>query len=229
MDFIRIAVELSVGFISLFIVTQLLGKTQITQITPFDFISALVLGELVGNALYDPEVGVDKILYSLTLWGILIYLLEFITQKWRRSRKILEGRPSLVIYEGKINRKELKRSKLDLNQLQHLLRAKGAFSIREVEYAVLETDGSVSVLKKHGFANPTNADLSIPYSKPQLAVTLISDGDVIYENLQEFHLSVQWLLLEIKKQGFHNPSDILLAEYEEGKPLYILPFTEEKL
>jgi uncharacterized membrane protein YcaP (DUF421 family) len=227
MDFGRITVELVIGFFALFAITQILGKTQITQITPFDFISALVLGELVGNALYDKEIGVDKIIFSLSLWGILIFLLETVTQKWRKTRGILEGRPSIVVHKGVINKKELKKAKLDIDQLRHLLRSKGAFSIQEVEYALLETDGTVSVLKKHNFANPINKDLNIPLQKVTLPIPVISDGEILTDNLDEFNLSEQWLLLEIKKLGFHTPQDIVFAEWEEGKPVYVIPYSEE--
>ena len=227
MDYGRIAIELVIGFFSLFAITQLLGKTQITQITPFDFISALVLGELVGNALYDDEIGVVKILFALGLWGLLIFLLETITQKWRKTRGILEGRPTIVIHKGVINKKELKKSKLDIDQLRHLLRSKGAFSIQEVEYAILETDGTVSVLKKHQYGAPLNKDLNIAYSKVTLPVPVISDGEILRENLDEYNLSEQWLLNEIKKLGHHTPKEIVFAEWEEGKPVFVMPYSKE--
>lgn len=81
MEFIRIASELFVGFICLFFLTKLLGRATITQLTTFDFISALVLGELVGNALYDSEIGIGRIVFAVAVWGALIYFTEVITQK----------------------------------------------------------------------------------------------------------------------------------------------------
>lgn len=147
MEYLHILSVLVVGYIFLFIMAKLLGKTQITQITPFDFISAIVLGELVGNALYDQETGIPEIFFAVAVWGILIYATEILTQKYKRARKLLEGEPSIVIKKGKIIYEELKKNHLDINQLQHLLRSKDVFSIRECEYAILETDGTVSALK----------------------------------------------------------------------------------
>lgn len=226
MDYGRIIVELFVGFVALFALTQLLGKTQITQITPFDFISALVLGELVGNGLYDNEIGVGKILFTLSLWGVLIYLLEMITQKWGKTRAWLEGRPSIVIHKGRINKKELKKAKLDIDQLRHLLRSKGAFSLREVEYAILETDGTVSVLKKYGYETPINRDLNVPSKEVTLSIPLITDGRILSENLKEINLTEQWLLSEIKKLGYHTPQELIFAEWEREMPLYVIPYME---
>lgn len=224
MEYGRIAVELIVGFIALFALTKLLGKTQITQITPFDFISALVLGELVGNGLYDNKVGVGKILFTLSLWGVLIFLLEMITQKWGKTRSFLEGHPSLVIHKGQINKKELNKAKLDIDQLRYLLRSKGAFSLREVESAILETDGTLSVLKKYGYGIPINKDLNMPSKEVTLPIPLITDGRILSENLEEIHHTEQWLLTEIKKLGYQTPHEVIFAEWEKGMPLYVIPY-----
>ena len=86
----QITIELLVGFV-LLIATKILGKTQISQLTPFDFISAIVLGELVGNSIYDPKIKVWSILYSVFVWVILIYTIEVITQKVRGTRRFLKG------------------------------------------------------------------------------------------------------------------------------------------
>ena len=133
MEYLHIISVLVIGYIFLFIMAKLLGKTQITQITPFDFISAIVLGELVGNALYDQETGIPEIFFAVAVWGILIYATEILTQKFKRARKLLEGEPSIVIKKGKIVYEELKKNHLDINQLQHLLRSKDVFSIMECE------------------------------------------------------------------------------------------------
>lgn len=145
----QITIELFVGFFVLLVATKILGKTQISQLTPFDFISAIVLGELVGNTIYDSEVKVWSILYSVLVWTVLIYAIEVITQKFRGTRRFFEGYPSIIIRNGHIDRAQLKSNHLDINQLQQMLRQqKDIFSIREVEYMILEPNGNISVLKK---------------------------------------------------------------------------------
>ncbi|MEC3434952.1 DUF421 domain-containing protein, partial [Bacillus cereus] len=145
----QITIELFVGFFVLLIATKILGKTQISQLTPFDFISAIVLGELVGNTIYDPEVKVWSILYAVLVWTVLIYAIEVITQKYRGTRRFFEGYPSIIIRNGYIDRDQLKSNHLDINQLQQMLRQqKDIFSIREVEYMILEPNGHISVPKK---------------------------------------------------------------------------------
>jgi uncharacterized membrane protein YcaP (DUF421 family) len=224
MHFVQISIELFFGFIALFIMTKILGKTQITQITTFDFISALVLGELVGNAIFDDKVGLSRIIYAVCLWGLLIFSLELITQKWSKTRGFLEGQPTIVIHEGKISREGLKKSKLDVNQLQHLIRSKGVFSIRELEYAVLETDGSVSILKKAPYETPTKKDLQVNLEQVNLPITFISDGVVIKDNLTEAGFTMTWLEQQLKQENIFRVEEVMFAEWLEGSGLHVQSF-----
>ena len=212
------------GFIALFILTKVLGKTQISQLTAFDFISALILGELVGNALFDKEAGIPEIAFVIILWGVLLYLTEIISQKFKSTRKLLEGEPSIIIYNGKLIRDTMKKNKLDVNQLQNMLRGKDVFSISEVEYAILETNGTVSVLKKSAFQTPTKSDMKIAPQDVALSTTLINDGEIIYDNLKEKNLTEEWLLEQLKEQDYERVEDVFYAEYNKGKKLFLLPF-----
>ncbi|WP_442600323.1 DUF421 domain-containing protein [Neobacillus sp. D3-1R] len=221
MEFVHIFSELVVGYVALFILAKILGKTQITQITTFDFISAVVLGELVGNALFDEEIGIKKILFAVMIWGTLIYTTEIITQKFKRVRKTLEGEPSIVIRKGKIDYKQLKINKLDINQLQHLLRSKDIFSIRECEFAILETDGTISVLRKPSFENPTNQDLNLPLKPVHLPISLVLDGELVRDNLQLVQWDEHKLLQEMKPYGISKLNEVLYAEWKEGEALHV--------
>jgi len=224
MEYTKIGIELLIGFFSLLLITKLLGKTQITQITPFDFISALVLGELVGNAVYDEEIGFGQIVFAVAIWGALIWVIEWITQKFMKSRSFLEGRPSMVIHKGKINRDVLKKVKLDINQLQHLLRSKGVFSIQDAEYAVLETDGSLSVLKKPQSDTPTRRDLNLQTRPLNLAITMISDGEVIWDNLKESGFDEAWLKSNLQTLEIDDIKQVFYAEWKDGEGFYAQKF-----
>ena len=221
MEFTHIFGELFIGYFLLLLLTKVLGKTQITQITTFDFVSVLVLGELVGNAMYDAETGIKEIIYSILVWGGQIYITEFITQKFRKSRQLLEGKPSIIINKGKIDFNELKKNHLDINQLQHLLRAKDVFSITECAFAILETDGTISVLKKSAFVNPTKQDMNLPLDIISLPISIIQDGEIIKENLPRVGWNEDQLIQELKKQNVQSHKDILYAEWREGSPLFI--------
>ncbi len=215
------AIELIVGFFVLLLLTKLFGKTQLKELTPFDFISALILGELVGNAIYDKNVHLGMILFATLVWGVLIFGTEWITQKFRKTRKFLEGAPSFLIRRGQIDRKQLAKNKVDIDQLQSLLRQKNVFSIREVEYAIMESSGDLSVLKKPEFAEPTAQDLSLPLQPVYLTYTIISDGVVDEGNLKEAGFDRNWLMKQLKANHVSKPEEVLYAEWNEAKGFYL--------
>ena len=216
-------VELIFGFIALLIATKILGKTQISQLTPFDFISAIVLGELVGNSVYDSHVKIWSILYALILWTILIYTVEKLTQKYRGIRRTFEGNPSILIKQGKIDRQQLKQNHLDIDQLQQMLRQqKDIFSIRQVDYLILEPNGQISVLRKPKYESPTLEDLSLKQKPVYLPITLISDGKVVLDNLRESGHDEEWLLNQLKKRDITRFEDALYAEWVEDEGFFCL-------
>ncbi|MBU5595197.1 DUF421 domain-containing protein [Amphibacillus sp. MSJ-3] len=221
MEYGYIFIETIYGFIALFIITKVLGKTQIRQLTAFDFISALLLGELVGNALYDENVSILHMSLAVITWGGLMYLTEFVTQRFKGSRSLIEGKPSIIINKGELDREVMKKSKLDVNQLQHLLRLKDVFSFREVEFAILENDGTVSVLKKSACQSPNRHDLNLKDKEVVLPITLVNDGEIIHDNLAEIKRDQEWLEQQIKHQNVKSIEDIFYAEYQEKEPLHI--------
>ncbi|MEW9122658.1 MAG: DUF421 domain-containing protein [Thermotaleaceae bacterium] len=227
-NIISLTVELILGFFALLLVTNLLGKTQISQLTPFDFISALVLGELLGNAIYDKEIGIQYVLYAVSLWAALIYLVELITQKYKRTRNFFQGNPSILIREGKIDYKELKRNRLDMSELLTLLRQKDVFSVRQVEYAVLEPSGSLNILRKYAQEQPTRGDLNLPEKPVYLPISLVMDGEIIKDNLQNYGFDHQWLMNQLHMKGVSNIKDVLYAEWQQDEGLLVLSYTLER-
>lgn len=216
--------ELVLGFFGLLFITRLLGKTQLSQITPFYFISALVLGELLGNAVYDDAIDLPLILYTLILWAALIYLVEIITQKFSWSRVFFEGEPSIIIRNGKIDYNQLKKDRLDISEMMSMLRCKDAFSVEEVQYAILEPNGSLSIMKKPEYQCVSREDMKLPKRVYELPIVLIFDREINDDHLTLCGLNRQWLMEELKKQGVHSEEQVIYAEYTTTKGLYINTF-----
>ncbi|WP_158735266.1 DUF421 domain-containing protein [Alteribacillus sp. YIM 98480] len=221
-NFLHLTFELIIGFFALLVITKILGKTQINQLTPFDFISALVLGELVGNAIYDREIGLHYVLYAIVLWALLIGTIETITQKQKKTRSLLEGKPSIVIRKGKLDYEAMKKNKLDLNQLQHLLRDRDVFSLQDVHYAILEANGTVNVLKTSEASTPTNKQwMTESPPQPELPLALILDGEWIEDNIMETSVSKEQILQHIYSRNIPEINRILYAEWNGSFPLFI--------
>ncbi|AZV42668.1 membrane protein [Peribacillus asahii] len=156
MKIMHLTIELIAGFFLLFIIIKFVGKKIINQITPFTFISAIVLGELLGNALYDHQIGILYVIYSMVLWGILLFIVEYLGQKSLWFRGLFEGKPSALIKNRVVDREELRKNRMNINQLQSLLRQSETFSIREVAFCYLEANGSISILKKPQYQKENN-------------------------------------------------------------------------
>ncbi|SHK44431.1 YetF domain-containing protein [Paramaledivibacter caminithermalis] len=221
--FVYTVIELIIGFMALFIITKIIGRRQLSQIAPFDFISAIVLGELLGNAIYDKEVGIFYILSTLLIWAVLMLIVEMLTQKYSKLRGFLEGNPSIVIRNGLIDRKELKKNKIDINELLNLLRQKDVFSIREVEYGILEANGKLSILKKSKYTQPNVEDLNLQKKPVYLPVTLINDGEVLWDNLKNSGFEENWLQKQLQLQGFNNVKEVFYAEWKQDEGIHVVP------
>lgn len=136
-------------------------------------------------------------------------------------RVFFEGSPAIVIRDGQIDKKQLKRNKINLNQLLNLLRQKDVFSLSEVKYAILEMNGSLSVLKNAPDAAPSRKDLNLPDMPVYLPTTVISDGQVLLDNLQQSGLNLQWLETQVQAQGVKEIKDVFYAEWRPDKGLVI--------
>lgn len=224
--FIYLTVELIVGFVILFLIVKVLGKKLIKQISPFTFIGAVVLGELLGNALYDEKIGLRYIVFSMALWALMLFIFEMLGQKFLKMRLVFEGKPSLLIRNGVVNRDQLKKNKMNINQLQSLLRQSETFSIREVAYCYLEANGSISILKKSPKQKVQQEDLNLPPQAVYVPVTLIRDGVLLSDELAELGRDEQWLSTQLEAQGIHDHRNVFIAEWLEGDGLLVQTFDQ---
>lgn len=216
-----VTIRIFLGLFLMLLITKMLGKTQISQITPFDFISSIVMGEIFVHAVFEERAGLWMLLYPILLWGALIYIFELLAEKFLPMRSFFEGNPSIVVREGQIDYAQLKRNKLNLNQLLNLLRQKDVFSMTEVKYAILEMNGSLSVLRNSPESSPTRKDFNLPDTPTFLSVTFISDGKVLTDNLKANGFNRFWLDEQLKIQGIKNPREVFYAEWRQDKGLYL--------
>lgn len=224
MNIFYLTIEIVIGFFLLFILVKIVGKKIINQISPFTFIAAIVLGELLGNALYDEKVGVLYIIYSMVLWALLLLVVEISGQKLLKLRLIFEGKPSVLIRDGVINRDQLKKNRMNINQLQSLLRQSETFSIREVAYCYLESNGSISILKKSPYQKTTREDFNKPLKQVHVPVTLIRDGELLVDELWDIGKNKEWLMVQLKTHNVTDIRDVFIAEWLENDGMFVQTF-----
>lgn len=210
------------GFTVLFLLTRMLGKKQIGQLTHFTYITGIALGNIVGDMVVHRDIKLMDGLVGVTLWAVLTFLLEYLSLKSSKARVLLDGEPMIVIKKGKIQEKALSKSKLNIDDLSMLLRNKEVFSFSDVDYAILETNGQLSVLKIPESESPTRKDLKIlTHQRVHIPSEIIVDGKVVIGNLEEFSLSQAWLDNQLKLFGIESVSDVIYAELQSDGRLYI--------
>ena len=228
MKLIHVTVELIVGFFILFIIVKIIGRKIINQITPFTFITAIVLGEILGNGLYDPDIRVATIIYCMCLWGLLLLIVEYFGQKSLWFRGLVEGKPAALIKNGVVDREALRKNRMNINQLQSLLRQSETFSVREVAFCYLEASGSISILKKPQYQKTTLADFNLIGKPVYVPVTLIRDGKVLWDEIKDLGFNEAWLTKQLESQQISNYKDVFIAEWQEGEGLFAQTFQGHK-
>lgn len=222
MEYIQIFTKLAAGFLGLWAMTRILGKKEMSALTPFDFVSAVILGDLVGDTIYDESKSILQLLAALAGWTILSIAFDKLTQYVKAFRKPLEGKPDLLICDGKIDVKELHRNNLDFDQLRTMLRSKDIFAVSEVAFAIYETNGTLSVMRKSAYETVTRKDLKLPDEQAMLPRGLIENGELCLKELEAAGLQEDWLHRELEKQGVTDAMAVAYAELTPDRELHVL-------
>lgn len=201
----------------------MLGKKQLNQITYFNYITGVSIGSIAAHIALDLRIPFINGVISILWWCLLTFLLGYIALKSGKTRVLLDGEPTIVIKNGKILDKALKPLHINIDDLTMLLREQKIFSLQAVEYAIMEPNGRLSVLVKEGEQGITKKDFGFPAQNPifLLPTELISDGRVLDKNLAEINRSKNWLMAQLKKQGFFSIENIFYAEIQPDGSLYI--------
>lgn len=221
MVYVEIGLKIFVGLAALLAVTRLLGKKEMSQLTPFDFIYALVLGGILEEGIYDPKITLGQILFGVVVWGVLIYLIEWFTFKFDAVRILLKGEPSLLIKDGQFNMKSMKRNKMEMEQLRTMLRQQGIFSLREVKDVYFEPGGQISILTYSQYEAITRQDMKIEKQDEPLTFLLVDNGKVNKNTLKNIDKSEEWLRHALSEEGFPQTNNIVYAEWSGLQGFYI--------
>jgi uncharacterized membrane protein YcaP (DUF421 family) len=190
------------SFSLLLIGARILGKQTISQMTMFDFVAAISLGAISANLAFNTTIKVHHTIIAFTIYIAIAFLIATISLKNRKGRKFLAGDPTIVIQNGKILERNMSKMRYTLDNINQQLRERDVFNIEEVLFAIVETNGTLTVLKKPQFRNVTRQDLMIAIMPEQkLPIELIMDGEVIKENLEQNNITFAWLESELKKRN----------------------------
>ena len=210
MDILKVIIKGYLSLIFLFFVIKMLGKKQVSQLNIFDYVIGISLGNLAAEMTINSDISIINGLLAMVIYGSCSLFVSFITNKSIIARRIISGVPVVLIENGKISKEQLKKVKLDVNDLLQDAREDGIFDISTVDYAIMEASGKVTFLLKDENEPVTKNDLNINSNNPGLTANLIMDGNIMYHNLISFGKDIKWLMKKVKEQGYHNIDDIFL-------------------
>ncbi|KMY52844.1 membrane protein [Bacillus sp. FJAT-27231] len=216
--------RLAISFVTLLSLTRIMGRKEISQMTFFNFVSAISIGTIGASLAIDPTLGIRNGLIALIGWSAFTLFLGFLDIKSEKARLLIVGQPIIVIRKGQIMEDALRKARLDIDSLNGLLRKKNIFSVAEVDYAIFETDGSLSAMKKEANQPLTKSDMNVQPAPSQafpIAMSVISDGKINGDNLRKLNLDTDWLEQQLQAAGIHSISDVFYAEVQQDGTLYI--------
>jgi uncharacterized membrane protein YcaP (DUF421 family) len=224
MNQLELVLRIAIGFIVLFSMARWSGRKEISQMTFFNLVSAIAFGSIAAALVVNPSVSILNGMIALLGWAAFTVLTDQIHIKSKKARKLLMGDPVIVIKKGKIMEDALRQTRLDTDSLQAMLREKSIFSMSDVDYAIFETDGKLSIMKKESKQTVTKSDLNIAMSQGNfvpLSTELVADGKVNLRNLNKMNKDQNWLNDQLQQAGVQSVDDVFFAEVQTDGKLYI--------
>ena len=202
---------------------RLMGKRQVGELEPSELVVSLLIADLAAVPMQDFGIplltGVIPILVLLTMTMILSVL----TMKFPALRALLCGKPSIVVRNGKPDRREMRRNRLTVDELLEELRMNGYTDLTQIRYAILETNGHLSVLPYANQKPPCAQQLNLRTSDGGLPRVIISDGTLLQQNLTAAGLDAAWLTEQLKQYHAPSPAHVFLMTVDESGKVYFVP------
>lgn len=200
-------------YIIVLIVMRLMGKREIGQLQPFELAISIMIADLAAVPMSDTGIPITNGIIPILGLLVMHLLISLINLKSFKARELICGRPTILIYRGKIDEKALKKERFTINELEERLRGNNVVNIGDVEYAILETSGQITVIQKPRKRNTIPADFGIEPDYEGIPYDLVIDGKIMKENLRKINKDEKWLRKEVGKFNI-NPEDALVVTYD---------------
>lgn len=226
LDFFEMILRATLSFIVLLLMTRLMGRKQLSQLTFFNYITGIALGSIAGDIASESETPFLNGLVSLIWWSLLTILTAYIGMKSRTARTVIDGQPVVIIKKGRILENELKKAQINMDDLTMLLREQQVFSVKDVENAIFESNGQLSIMLKEDVQPVTKKDQKIFTIQPMyIPMELVVEGEIIEKNLKEAGITSNWLKSQLKSQNLQL-SEIFYVELQQDGSLFIDKYQE---
>ena len=218
MELFEIFIRSILSLFILFIITKIIGKKQVSELCLFDYVIGISIGNFAAEMTVNTEINYMNGVVAILVFGVLAYLINFLTMKSIVLRRFFVGTPTMLIQNGHIVMKNLKKVKFDINDLLEECRNNGYFDLSEIEFGIMEANGKLSVLSKANLKPLTPKDMKIKVSSSTLCGNVIIDGKIMKNNLKNMNKDIEWLMKELKIRGI-DISNVLLATLDNSEKL----------
>ena len=209
------------AFAAVVFIVKMVGKSEVGSLTISDWVNGIVIGSIAADLVTSLDEPASYYVLGLAVFLVLTVGTQWAGMVCRPLHKLLSDEPTIVVHNGKILEKNMRRMRYTVDDLTSQLRQKGAFNLADVEYAVAEPNGELSVLLKSTASPVTLQDLNLPGKYRGIPSELVVDGVIIEQNLAQNHLDREWLLEELKKQGVQSLDEVFYASLDTDGHLYV--------
>ena len=210
MDLLKVALTSAASVVALFLLTKLMGNKQLSQLSMFDYIIGISIGSIAAEFATELE-NPERTLIAMIIYAVIAFCVSIVTGKSPRVRKIVNGKPLILFDKGKLYRENFKKARIDLSDFLTHCRNLGYFDLSQVQTAVFEYNGSISVLPVEQNRPLQPNDVNIQPVQQELLVNVILDGHINEPNLKHTGNDKTWLDKELRNQGYHNAKEIFLG------------------
>ncbi len=207
----------------LFLIAKVIGHKQVAQLEFFDYITGITIGSIAAELATTLDKPWWKPTISMLVFGAVTVALSVITRKAARSRKFINGTPTVILSGGKLYRENMKKAKLELSEFLLLCRQEGYFDLNDIATAVFEYNGKLSILPVSTKRPLTPEDMALEPKPAHIGTEIIMDGRIMGDSLKRRGLSEEWLAKELKKQGYKSPKEIFLGVCDNENRLTLFP------
>lgn len=220
-EVLEVIIRSLLSLATLFIATKIIGKKQVSELSLFDYVIGISIGNFSAEISLSNDIQYVNAFVAVMVFGIISYLVSLWSLKSMRMRRFFLGKPTILIQDGHIIRKNLKKVRMNINELLQQCRTNGNFDLNEVEYAIMESNGQISILPKAIEKPVTPKDMQLKVDKSYMCANVIIDGKIIINNLLNMNKDKEWLEKELKVKGYEDCSGILLATLDPNEKLTI--------
>ncbi|MEI2356963.1 DUF421 domain-containing protein [Mesobacillus zeae] len=219
-EYLDLIVRSFIFLFMLFIMTKLVGKKQLAELSFFEYVSGITIGSIAGEVIMGLENNILHGITAIVIFGTTTYLVDVLSIKSKTFRDIIDGKATVLIKDGKVLEENMKKEKYSIDELSSLLREKNVFTFTDVEFAVLEPKGELSVLLKKEKQALTPKDIGLETATEKETITVLMDGSILDKALLESGKSKAWLQEEMAKRGL-STKDVFMAQVDSNGCLHI--------